>query len=365
MLKKPFDEMINIGGGGQQMEEIMKFLKYAAAGSLLVLSLASGPVVSAAEIELKFQAADPAGSPQFLIRKEWASGIEEITGGRLSIELLAVGSVVDYSESQDAVAAGLIDGHMTDMSYWAGKDPAFSLLGNPVGAWSSPQEMYRFMEFGGGLELANEIMEPYGLHMIGAITPGLEAFVSNKPLDGVDDLKGLKMRAPEGLVQEVFAAAGAAPVNLPFSEVFTSLDKGVIDAADATVFSGNHDAGMHKVALHPVYPGFHSMPTIEVSMNKAKWDGLPDDLKRILELAVRDLAFIETSKLAMQDLEAVADARQSEGVVIHNWSAEERAKFRKIATGLWQKVASRSENAQKVYDTLTAYLTDQGLLATN
>ncbi|MDP6926145.1 MAG: C4-dicarboxylate ABC transporter substrate-binding protein, partial [Rhodospirillales bacterium] len=57
------------------------------------------------------------------------------------------------------------------------------------------------------------------------------------------------------------------------------LDKGVIDAADYTVFSTNDQQGMHKVANNPVYPGFHSMPILDVSMNKKKWDGLPKDVQ--------------------------------------------------------------------------------------
>jgi TRAP-type mannitol/chloroaromatic compound transport system substrate-binding protein len=270
---------------------------------------------------------------------------------------------VAHNETQDAIAAGILDGHITDMSYFSGKDPAFGLIANPVGAWSDPIQMLRFVEYGGGKELINEIMEPYGLHFIGATATGLEAFVSKVPLDGVADLAGLKMRAPEGLVQEVFAAAGASPVNLPGSEVFTSLDKGVIDAADYTVVSTNQSQGMHDVALHPVYPGFHSLPLVEVSINLDTWNGMPADIKAILEVSVRDFAIDMTSQLAMKDLVAVAEARNNPDITIHNWSAEERAKFRTIAVSQWIKVAERSENAQKVYDVLTAYLRDQGLLA--
>ena len=286
-----------------------------------------------------------------------------VTGGRVAIEMLPVNSIVAHTETQDAIAAGILDGHVTDMSYFTGKDAAFGLIANPVGAWSDPMQMLRFIEYGGGKELINEIMEPYGLHFIGATTPGLEAFVSKVPLDGVDDLVGLKMRAPEGLVQQVFAAAGAAPVNLPGSEVFTSLDKGVIDAADYTVFSTNQAQGMHDVAKHPVYPGFHSMPLVEVSINKVIWESMPEDIQAILEMSVRDFAIDMTSQLAMKDLVAVAEARARGDITIHNWSAEERAKFRAIAVEQWKEVASRSPNAQKVYDVLTAYLKDQGLLA--
>ncbi|WP_421781749.1 TRAP transporter substrate-binding protein [Kiloniella litopenaei] len=338
-------------------------LKKLTTGLVMGLSAALMSTASiAADYNFKFQSSDPAGNPNFILKQEWAQRVDEMTGGRLKIEMLPVNSVVQHSETQDAVAGGILDGHITDTSYFAGKDPAFGLIANPVGAWSSPSEMLRFINYGGGAELMNEILEPYGLHFIGATTPGLEAFISAKPLDGVADLKGLKMRAPEGMVQEVFAAAGATPVNLPGSEVFTSLDKKVIEAADYTVFSTNHAQGMHDIAKHPVFPGFHSMPMIEVSMNKAKWDALPADLKKILEISVRDFATDMTSKLAMKDLQAVAEASKDPELTIHNWSAEERAKFRKIAKDQWAKVASRSENAQKVYDVLLGYLTSQGLI---
>lgn len=336
--------------------------------SLTTLALASvigaalGASALAQEMTMKFQSSDPAGNPNFVLQQGWAESIKEKTGGKLAIELLPVESIVAHNETQDAIAGGILDGHITDTSYFSGKDPAFGLIANPVGAWSSPQEMFDFMANGGGKELMNELVEPYGLHFIGATTPGLEAFVSKVPLDGVADLKGLKLRAPEGLVQQVFAAAGAAPVNLPGSEVFTSLDKGVIDAADYTVYSSNKSQGMHDVAMHPVYPGFHSMPLVEISMNKAKWDALDDDVKTALEESVVEFGQSQVAALAALDLAAVAEDKAGGKITVHDWSAEERAKFRAIATGEWAKVAERSDNAKKVYEVLTTYLKENGLM---
>ena len=340
----------------------MSLKTLAGAAVAITMSVSAPFAANAQDYSFKFQSSDPAGNPNFIIQQEWAERVGTLTGGRISIEMLPVGSVVEHNETQDAIAAGILDGHITDTSYFSGKDPAFGLIANPVGAWSDPQEMFRFMEYGGGKELMNSLVEPYGLHFIGATTPGLEAFVSAVPLDGVDDLKGLKMRAPEGMVNEVFAAAGATPVNIPGSEVFTSLDKKVIEAADYTVFSTNQAQGLHDIAKHPVYPGFHSMPLVEVSMNKAKWDGLPADLQEILTVSVRDLAQDEVSQLVAKDMKAVAEARAKGDITIHNWSQEERNKFRAIATKQWEKAAARSENAQKVYDTLMEYLTSQGMI---
>jgi TRAP-type mannitol/chloroaromatic compound transport system, periplasmic component len=338
---------------------MLKSIRALALAGLAAAAVA-GPAV-AADYTFKFQSSDPAGNPNFELQQGWARAVAEKTGGRVEIEMLPVGSIVEHQETQDAIAAGIIDGHVTDTSYFAGKDPAFGLIANPVGAWSNPQQMFDFMASGGS-DLMNELLEPYGLHFIGATTPGLESLVSKVPLDGVDDLKGLKMRAPEGLVQQVFAAAGAAPVNLPGSEVFTSLDKGVIDAADYTVFSTNQAQGLNDVAPHPVYPGFHSMPLVEISMNKATWDGLPDDIKTALTESVAEFALHEVEVLDQRDREAVEKAKAGGKITIHDWSDEERAKFRKIATSQWETVAAKSANAQKVYDALVAHLKEKGLI---
>ncbi|MEM6412384.1 MAG: TRAP transporter substrate-binding protein [Pseudomonadota bacterium] len=337
----------------------MKLTRTMIAVSLAALTATAG---YAQDFALRFQSSDPSGNPNFELKQEWAASVAALTNGRVTVEMLPVNSIVQHTETQDAVSAGIIDGHITDTSYFTGKDAAFGLIANPVGAYGSPSEMLNFIEYGGGKELMNELLNPYGLQFIGATTPGLEAFISKVPLDSVEDLKGLKMRAPEGLVQNVFQAAGAAPVNLPGSEVFTSLDKGVIDAADYTVFSTNHQQGMHDVAGHPVYPGFHSMPLVEVSINKGTWDSMPADIQAILEMSVRDFARNMTSQLAMRDAIAVAEANANPDITVHNWSAAERAKFRAIAKSQWVDVAGQSENAQQVYEVLTGYLTEQGLL---
>ncbi|WP_306132602.1 TRAP transporter substrate-binding protein [Roseivivax marinus] len=338
----------------------MRLIATLATTTVLAGALTTAAV--AQDYSLRFQSSDPAGNANFILQQEWAKDVAERTDGAVEVELLPVETIVAHSETQDAVAAGIIDGHFTDTSYFAGRDPAFGLIANPVGAWSSPQQMFDFMENGGGKELMNEMLEPYGLHFIGATTPGLESFLSKVPLEGVEDLEGLKMRAPEGMVQNVFAAAGATPVNLPGSEVFTSLDKGVIDAADYSVFSTNHQQGMHDVATHPVYPGFHSMPLVEVSINKDTWDSMPAEIQEALEASVLDWAQMQVETPSERDEAAVEEAEANPEITVHNWPEEERARFRSIAQTEWEKAADASENSKKVYETLTSYLRDEGLM---
>ncbi|MDP5308687.1 TRAP transporter substrate-binding protein [Paracoccus spongiarum] len=327
----------------------------------MALILTAGAAV-AQDFTFKFQSSDPAGNPNFEFQKGWTDLVAEKSGGKIKIELLPVGSVVEYNETLDAVAAGILDGQICDSSYWAGKDPAFGLISNPVGAWSAPEQMIDFVENGGGKELMQELLGSYGLHFIGVSTPGLEAFVSRVPLEGVADLQGVKVRTPEGPIANVFAAAGASPVNLPSSEVFTSIDKGVVDAADYSVFSVNQQQGLNGVAPHPVYPGFHSLPLVEVSMNSAKWDALPDDMKVLMEETVKEFQQTQLAGNRAADEAALAEAEADPAITVHNWSDEERAKFRALGVAEWEKLATQSPMSQKVFDTLTAYLREKGML---
>ena len=336
--------------------------KFNALAAAVIMTAGMATVAEAAKYEWTIQTSAQAGDNFFPIEQAWADRVGVMSNGEISINLVPVNSVVQYNETLEAVGAGILQGHLTDPSYFRGKDPAFAMLGNLVGAWSHPSQMIKFMEYGGGNEVYNKLVNPYGLQFIGAASTGVEAFVSSKPIRSVADFKGIKMRAPEGMVQEVFAAVGASPVNLPGSEVYTSLDKGVIDAADYTVFSTNHAQGLHKFAKYPLYPGFHSMPTLAISLNKTIWDSLPANLQEVMTVSVRDFSRDIVQQLEMMDNIVVVEARADKSIEIINWSDEERNKFRAIAQGQWSKWAERSDMAGEVYAAVSVYLESQGLL---
>jgi TRAP-type mannitol/chloroaromatic compound transport system substrate-binding protein len=342
------------------MKAFNKTVVVAGAAVLAVSVPVAMP--SAAEYEWTMQTSETAGEPQFEIKKAWAKNVETMSGGRVKIEILPTGAVVPHNQTLEAVGGGILQGHLTDPSYFSGQDPAFSMLGNLVGAWGNPLEFLEYMKFGGGEQLYNELVEPYGVHLICAAATGLEAFVSKKPIRTVDDLKGLKLRAPEGMVYDIFTKAGAAPVNLPGSEVYTGLEKGVIDAADYTVFATNHAQDLHSFARYPNYPGFHSLPMVAVSVNKAVWDGLPDDIKTILVISCDAMAYDLVFTLKGLDLKAVAEARKDPDIEIIDLPPEERKKFRNIAKQEWATWAKKNALTQKTYDSVVKFLEERNLM---
>lgn len=326
----------------------------------IVLAVTCSTAV-AKDYEWTFQSSDQPGIFMYQMAEKYGTWLKEMSEGQIKLTVTPTGSVVQYNETLDAVTTGILQGEFTDPSYFAGHDPAFGLIGNTVGAFGHPSEALKFLYYGGGKEIFQKLYDKYNVHLVGIVITGVEAFVSTKPLKGVADLKGLKMRAPEGMVQKVFAAAGAAPVNLPGSEVYTSLEKGVIDAADYTLFSVNQKQGLNKIAPYPNYPGWHSMPLQVVTLNKDIWDALPKSLQTMMETAVWRLAIEVYYQYEMQDLEAVAQAK-AEGIHIIDWPLEERVKFRNIARSQWGSVTEKSPIAKEYIDALVKFMKSQGLM---
>jgi TRAP-type mannitol/chloroaromatic compound transport system substrate-binding protein len=342
------------------------------AAALLVVALCGACQKAEEQSGQRAAAAQPA--MQWKMQSYWQSGtlpqqlferfaqrVGELSDGRLAIEALAVNAVVQPPESLDAVGAGVLDGHNGGPAYFTGKDAAFALIGDPQGAFDTPYQMQMWMSYGGGNELARELYARYGVHFVAGVWYGQESLVSKRPLRTLADFKGVKIRAPQGMSGDIFSLLGAAPVQLPGSEVYTALERGVVDASDWGTLSMNEDLGYHKLARYPSYPGFHSMPMGEISINQAKWDALSPDLKAVIEAAAQDfaLAMIQQNYLADATVAVEAERRGFEPVDLPE---AERQKFREIARGVWKEYASRSPMAQKAYDSQIAFLKRLGLL---
>jgi TRAP-type C4-dicarboxylate transport system substrate-binding protein len=203
------------------------------------------------------------------------------------------------------------------------------------------------------------------VHVIGCGPYSKEALVSTVPIRTVEDFQGVKIRSPEGLAAEVFRRAGATPVALPFSEVFTSLEKGIVDAADASAYVNNDNTGMHKIAKYPLYPGIHSMAVIQFTLNQDTWESLSPQLQTILEVwyyaAYNDLrryADLKDHEMVQRDMTGGGPA----GIEVIDWPQEERDKFRVIAAGAWKDFAAQGDLARKAFEAHIHYMESIGLL---
>jgi TRAP-type mannitol/chloroaromatic compound transport system substrate-binding protein len=215
------------------------------------------------------------------------------------------------------------------------------------------------LHYRGGLELLRELYKPFGAYTVGVMCWGVESWPSKRPIRNMDDLKGLKIREPQGMEAEFMAKAGASVVVLPGTEIISALDKGVIDATNWATASINNQTGFNQVAPYFTYPGFHSMPVGDFTVRQADWDKLPEDIKQILTTACREWAWDTIQKVAMDDAKVVSEAK-SKNLTPIAWTAEEKAKARKIAQEIWQGWKSKNEQTKRAIELQEAWLRELG-----
>lgn len=292
--------------------------------------------------------------------QQFVDDVEVMSGGDLDIEMFYSSSVVKTVETFDAAATGILDCDMTGGAYQTGKNPAFQFVGDIMGGYDTPWQQYAWL-YNGGFEAADKLYGEYGMKLVGWSIYGLESFASTKPIRGMADLKDWKFRSPPGLETEIFASLGAKPIVMDFTEIFTALETGIIDGADASGLANNKGMGLYDIAKNANFPGFHSMPSDHLACNKAKWDSLSEKNRRIIEVAMQKLSFQIALTFEVKNLEAKAQL-EADGVTISDWSEEDRAAFRAAAQAAWQGWADKTPEARALVDSHMAFLTKLGLV---
>ena len=340
------------------MRHISEILRAAGAAALLT-GLAAG--AQAQDHTLRLQTHFAAETVSGKLAQQFIDDVHVMTGGRVNIEAFFSSSVVKSVETFDAAATGILDIDMTGGAYQTGKNPAFQFIGDIMGGYDTPWQQYAWLYHGGGFDAANELYNEFGMELVGWWIPGQESMSSSRPLRGVEDLKDWKFRSPPGMETEIFAELGAKPIVMDFTEIFTALETGIIDGADASGLANNVGLGLYDLVEHVTYPGFHSMPSDHLAVNKAVWDGLPEDIQRIIEVAMQKLAFRTTLAFEVENNKAAAELR-ARGVNLYDWSAEDRKTFRTAAQSAWQRWADRTPEARALVDSHVSFLGELGLL---
>ncbi|MEL6678082.1 MAG: TRAP transporter substrate-binding protein [Pseudomonadota bacterium] len=292
---------------------------------------------------------------------QFVDDVQVMSNGALAIEMFYSSSVVKSVETFDAAATGILDCDMTGGGYQTGKNPAFQFVGDIMGGYDTPWQQYSWL-YNGGFEAADNLYSTYNMKLIGWWIYGQESLASSKPIRNADDFKDWKFRSPPGLETEIFASLGASPIVMDFTEIFTALETGIIDGADASGLANNVGLGLYDLVKHTNYPGFHSMPSDHLACRLDAWEALPEHLQRIMDTAMQKLAFQTALTFEVKNTEAAAMLRE-QGVTLYDWSQEDRQAFRAAAQGAWQGWADKTPEARVLVDSHMEFLGQLGLVA--
>ena len=314
----------------------------AATASAIALALTMGTAQAQDKTKLRIQTHFATETLSGELAAEFIDDVTTMSGGDIEIEMFYAGAVVKAAETFDAAATGILDCDMTGGAYQVGKNPAFQFTGDLNGGYADPYTQYSWLLHGGGYDALNKLYNPQDMEFVGWWIPGPESLVSTKSFTGIDDLKGWKFRAPPGVITNIFEKLGASPIVMDFNEIFTALETGIIDGADASTIANNVGLGLYDIGKNTNYPGFHSMPADHLACRKDIWDEMPEAHKRIMKVAMQALGLKTTTKQGIEMQKAAAELRAA-GVELNTWSDEDMGKYRAAVAETWEEYATTPE----------------------
>lgn len=283
-------EFPQVATPGQPSAQRRTFLKAATIAGGAVVGAA--PMVSVAQspISFRWQSTWPAKDIFHEYALDFAKKVNDMSGGRLKIDVLPSGAVVKAFDLIDAVSKGTLDGGHGVLAYWYGKNSAMALWGSGPSFGMDPNMLLAWHEFGGGKALLEEIYKGLNLDVVSFLygpmpTQPLGWF--KKPITKVEDFKGLKYRTV-GLSIDIFTAMGAAVNALPGGEIVAAMDRGLLDAAEFNNATSDKLLGFPDVSKVCMLQSFHQCSEqFEILFNKGKYNALPADLKAVIANAVQ------------------------------------------------------------------------------
>jgi TRAP-type mannitol/chloroaromatic compound transport system substrate-binding protein len=337
-------------------------LKAVSASSAALIGGMPGLVLGQPTTRWRVQTLWGAGEDTFKYFQEFCEKVKANTGGRLEIQAFAAGAVVGAFETLDAVSQNVLQGQSTYPGYWAGKEPALAVIGDFAFGYRSPDQQNRWLYEKGGLEMLRQAYQRFNAYTIGATWWGVESLTSKKPIRRPEDFKGIKHRGAQGIAAETIAKMGASIVVLPGGEAYSALEKGIVDCVDWSTISVNAKVGFFEIAKFATFPGFHSMPIQDFTVNAGAWKSLPDDVKQIVDRTWREFSLVQVARIAEND-KRVSEEVKKKGVELVAWSEPDLTRARQYAQVVVDEWAAKGALAKQAAESQRAFLRELKLLA--
>jgi TRAP-type mannitol/chloroaromatic compound transport system substrate-binding protein len=300
------------------------------------------------------------------VAERLAKVVQEASGGRFQVDVFPGGQIMGPFDCFEGASKGTIEAFMGGSYYWTA--PGRPLEKDPAAEWFSTvpfgmnvEGMTAWYEHGDGLKLWEETYAPFNL--VPRPGPGVAPQMAGwfrKKMNSIGDYKGLRMRIGTGLGGKVYVKAGGTATVTPGGDIYSALERGVIDAAE---WVGPHDdmkLGLHKTARYYYYPGWHEPGTMtEFAFNKKAYEKLPAELRQILDHATAAVqvyglsAYHAENAIALERLKTEFKGK----VEILQLPVPVLRDLKKLAVEVVQEESQKTPMARKVHASYTKFQT--------
>ncbi len=312
---------------------------------------------------LKFtQPFSPKYAQQTQLFEPWAKKLEAHTNGQVEVKFFPGGALGKPGQIYDMVEKGIIDIGFDLHDYTPGRFPAISVFELPFMIDTAEQGSVAMWKT---YEKAASVKKEYDgvkLLWLSCHAPGFFN-TTNKPVKQLADLKGLKIRTASSIVTEALQLFGATPVTMPATEIYTALEKGVVDGT-VLPYDGLGAFKLNDVVKHICRTDFYSM-TFFVVMNQKKFDALPKEAQDFINANMGETMSRASGKIFDEDSTRIRKLFLQAGLTEDQLSAEEMKKLKKMVKPITEKwisdTASKGIDSKNLLDMATQFCNSSDL----
>ena len=339
------------------------FIATAGLGAAAAATTIAAPAIaqSAPDIKWRLTSSFPKSLDTiFGAAETFAKYVADATDNKFQIQVFPAGEIAPGLEAANEVGKGSIEMCHTATYYYWGKDPTFAFgTAVPFGLNCRMQNAWQY--YGGGIDLMNEF---WGTHNLIAFPCGNTGAQMGgwfrKEIKSVADLNGVKMRIG-GFGGKVISKLGVVPQQIAGGDIYPSLEKGTIDAAEWVGPYDDEKLGFYKVAPFYYYPGWwEGGAMLHTMINTAKWAELPKNYQSIV---------MSACQAANSDMMAKYDARNPEalkklaagGAKLRPYPQDVMEAAFNAAKETYAEMTATNAAFKKVYDSMMAFRADEYL----
>lgn len=309
------------------------------------LTLASAFALAAfaaqAQTTLRFAHPVPEGDLQHQMATFFADQVAERTGGSVTVQIFPQGQLGNDSAMIDGTRSGIIDIVLVGLNNFTGLVPVSGVFELPF-MFPSRADAYAALDGEVGQEIAAKFSE-HGLHVLGFPENGFRTMTNSRgPIRVPEDLNGINMRTNNSrALNDMFAALGANPLQLPIAELYTALETGVVNAQDhpvAIVLSFRYDEVQRYLTLTN-----HAYSALGFMMNANRFNGLSESEQSAIMEAAAEAVAMQRDMAAANEAAMVAEL-EGRGMVVN--SDIDAAAFQTAVTSVWEAFIADNGDAE-------------------
>lgn len=297
------------------------------------------------------------GNSLLEVDQRFAELVGELSGGNFDITVYPAGELGASNAVLDLVGNGTVECGGDWAGYWSGKNTAFDLLGSCMDNFSV-MDYYMWVYEGGGYEDAYQYMyNQYNIQPLPTSFSCAESGLrSTKPIESLQDLAGMKVRISGKMQGIVAEKIGFTPVTIDASELYESLQRGVVDAGEFSGPKADDSLRLQEVAKYWLTPGWHQSAGMNCALvNLDAWNSLSGEDQNLLISAAKLCAAEMLAAKTWDDAEVAARMVQDEGVVITTLGDEDMATLRQYVLEAYDQCCAENPDFAKVYESMCNY----------